>query len=138
MPNIRIEELLQELACAAAEGVTIFFSSHQIAEIERIADRACIIDNGELRMDLSMDDMRKDYRRITVAFHGDPPEEALRLPGVRHVRTVGRQTVLLAQKNSEEIIRRAHAEGAAQVDVDPVSLREVFLQTVKEDNHALV
>src|SRR5437667_5499326 len=43
---VSIEELLQTLVAAAAEGTTIFFSSHQIAEVERIADRVCIIDRG--------------------------------------------------------------------------------------------
>ena len=135
---VGIEELLQELASAAAEGVTIFFSSHQISEVERIADRACIIDHGELRMNISMDDLRSEYRRITIAFHGDPPEGAFQLPGVQHLQTVGRQAVLLAHKNAETVIERAHAEGAAQVEVDPVSLRELFLQTVKDDKNALV
>lgn len=135
---VGIEELLQELASAAADGVTIFFSSHQIAEVERIADRACIIDRGELRVNISMDDLRREYRCITVAFHGDPPAEALQLPGVQHLRTVGRQSVLLAHKNAQAVIERAHAEGAAQVDVDPVTLRELFLQTVKEKKDALV
>src|SRR5438105_12332284 len=45
---VSIEELLQALVGAAADGTTIFFSSHQIAEVERIADRVCIIDRGTL------------------------------------------------------------------------------------------
>jgi ABC-2 type transport system ATP-binding protein len=42
-----IETLLKELAALpAAEGTTIFFSSHQLAEVEQIADRIAIIDRG--------------------------------------------------------------------------------------------
>jgi ABC-type uncharacterized transport system ATPase subunit/ABC-type transport system involved in multi-copper enzyme maturation permease subunit len=40
---VSIEELLQSLVAAAAEGTSVFFSSHQIAEVERIADHVCII-----------------------------------------------------------------------------------------------
>jgi ABC-2 type transport system ATP-binding protein len=43
---VAIEELLQTLVGAASEGTTIFFSSHQIAEVERIADRVCILDRN--------------------------------------------------------------------------------------------
>ena len=135
---VGIEELLQELMTASADGVTIFFSSHQIAEVERIADRACIIDRGKLRMNISMEEMRQRCRRITLAFEGDPPDRAFNFPGVRHVRTDGRQTVLLAEENVDALIELARAEGAAQVEVDPVSLRELFLETVKEGHDALV
>ena len=65
---VSIEELLQSLVAAAADGTTIFFSSHQIAEVERIAEHVCIIDHGKLVMDLSLDEMRQDFRRIALGF----------------------------------------------------------------------
>src|SRR5690242_14066194 len=52
---VGIEHLLQSLAAQAAEGSAIFFSSHQIAEVERIADQVCIIDKGKLVLDVSLD-----------------------------------------------------------------------------------
>ncbi|HTM05504.1 MAG TPA: ABC transporter ATP-binding protein [Vicinamibacterales bacterium] len=48
---VSIEELLQELRAAAADGTTVFFSSHQIAEVERVAAHVCIIDRGRLVVD---------------------------------------------------------------------------------------
>ena len=35
---VSIEELLQTLVTAPAQGTTVFFSSHQLSEVERIAD----------------------------------------------------------------------------------------------------
>src|SRR5262249_65210 len=61
---VSIEELLQALVAAAAEGTTVFFSSHQIAEVERVADHVCIIDQGRLVADTSLDQIRQEYRRI--------------------------------------------------------------------------
>ena len=45
---VATEEILQLLAGMASQGTTIFFSSHQIAEVEQIADRVAIIDAGRL------------------------------------------------------------------------------------------
>src|ERR1700721_2619781 len=55
---VAIEELLQTLSGLPADGTSVFFSSHQISEVERIADRVCIIDRGRLAVDLSLDEIR--------------------------------------------------------------------------------
>jgi ABC-2 type transport system ATP-binding protein len=53
---------------AAAEGTTIFFSSHQIADVEQIAARVSIVDNGISLLAEKLDDMKDRYQRIQV--HG--------------------------------------------------------------------
>src|ERR1700691_2529260 len=50
---VGIEELLEGLVARCSEGTTIFFSSHQIAEVERIADQVCILHAGRLVLDSS-------------------------------------------------------------------------------------
>jgi ABC-2 type transport system ATP-binding protein len=128
-----IEQLLQMLVAAAGEGTTVFFSSHQIAEVERIADRVCIIDHGKLAADLSLDEMRQDYRRITLGFATQPPAgHGFDIHGIQQIQASGRQMVVLANHNIEAIVERARTLEAVSVDVEPVSLREVFLETVKE------
>lgn len=131
---VSIEELLQTLMGVAAEGTAVFFSSHQIAEVERIADRICILDRGKLAADLSLDELRQDYRRITLGFAMRPPEHVFEVPGVSRIATSGRQVVVLTHHNTDEIVARAHALDAASVDVAPLTLRELFLETVKASN----
>src|SRR5438105_6919537 len=65
---VGIEHLLQTLVAQSAEGVSVFFSSHQIAEVERIADDVCIIEKGRLVVDASLDQLRQFYRRIDLVF----------------------------------------------------------------------
>jgi ABC-2 type transport system ATP-binding protein len=129
---VSIEQLLQTLAGMPGEGTTVFFSSHQISEVERIADRVCIIDRGRLAADLSLDEIRQDHRRITLGFSRQPPEHVFEMPGVQHVETSGRQVVLLASHGAEAIVERARNLEAVAVDVAPMSLRELFLETVKD------
>jgi ABC-2 type transport system ATP-binding protein len=127
---VSIEELLQTLIAAAADGTTVFFSSHQIAEVERIADRVCMVDRGSLAADLSLDHMRQEYRRITVGFAADPPA-GFRIPGVEHVRTTGRQVEVFVSGNADAVVAEARRALAVSVDVQPVGLRDVFLATVQ-------
>jgi len=45
------EQLLETLTSECAEGTTVFFSSHQIEEVERISDQICVIHRGTLVID---------------------------------------------------------------------------------------
>jgi ABC-2 type transport system ATP-binding protein len=127
---VSIEELLHALVAAAGDGTSVFFSSHQIAEVERIAERICIIDHGSLAMDFSLDQLRQDYRCLTLGFSTQPPQDEFRIQGIETICTDGRQMTLLASSNADEIAEHARKLGAVSVEVVPVSLREVFLETV--------
>jgi ABC-2 type transport system ATP-binding protein len=130
---VGIEHLLQILVAQAAEGVSVFFSSHQIAEVERVADQVCILEKGCLLMDASLDQLRQYYRRIDLVFPTPPPEREFRISGVQRIQTSGRQISVFASENTEAVIERAHDLDAISVEVAPVGLRDIFLETVKEN-----
>jgi ABC-2 type transport system ATP-binding protein len=126
-----IEELLEILVALCSEGTTVFFSSHQIAEVERIADQICILHAGRLVLDSSVDDLRESYRRIDLIFPSIPAEHDFRIAGIEDVRTRGHQMSVLASRNAEAVVARAHDFHATSIDITPVALRDVFLQKVK-------
>jgi ABC-2 type transport system ATP-binding protein len=128
-----IEELLEILVARCSEGTTVFFSSHQIAEVERIADQICILHAGRLVLDSSVDNLRQSYRRIDLVFPSIPAEHDFRIPGIEDVRTRGHQMSVLASRNAEGVVARAHDFQATSIDISPVALRDVFLQKVKEN-----
>lgn len=129
---VAIEELLQTLSGLPADGTSVFFSSHQISEVERIADRVCIIDRGRLALDLSLDEIRQDHRRITLSFSCQPPEHLFDMPEVQSIETSGRQMVLVSSHGAEAIVERARDLDGSVVDVAPISLRELFLERVQD------
>jgi ABC-2 type transport system ATP-binding protein len=130
---VGIEYLLQTLVAQAAEGVTIFFSSHQIAEVERIADHVCILEKGRLLLNSSVDQLRQSWRRMDLVFTTPPPESEFQIPGVESIRTSGRQMSLVVSRNADAATERARSWNALSIEVAPVGLREIFLETVKED-----
>ncbi len=134
---VSIEQLLQALVTAAADGTSIFFSSHQIAEVERISDHVCVIDRGRLVIDVSMDGIREGYRRVTFGFPTDPPSIDLSGHAVGPINTLGRQVTLVARGSVDGLIARGYQLGATSVDAVPVGLREVFLDAVMEQPDAV-
>jgi ABC-2 type transport system ATP-binding protein len=130
---VGIEYLLRTLVSRSADGVSVFFSSHQIAEVERVADHICILEKGCLRVDASVDHVRQSYRRIDMVFPTPPPEHEFRISGVESIKTAGHQVCVFASRNAEAVVERAHDLSAVSVEVAPVSLRDVFLETVREN-----
>ena len=128
---VAIEELLKTLIGAASEGTTIFFSSHQIAEVERIADRVCIIDRGTLVEDFSLDELQEDYRRVTLGFATAVPADEFRMTGIRRVRRADRQLSVIVRGNADAVAAQGREMNAVSVDVVPITLREVFLESVQ-------
>jgi ABC-2 type transport system ATP-binding protein len=122
-----IEETLQALVSLVAEqGTTVFFSSHQLANVEQIVDHICIIDQGRAVVSGSLDELTASYRRVHLVFDGDPPKD-----GFEAARRDGRTLSLLASRDVAAIVARAKAMNARSVDVQPVTLKEIFLETSK-------
>src|SRR5262249_22836029 len=125
------EEVLQAIVShVAGEEVTVFFSSHQIAEVDQIADRIAIINRGRTVIAGALDDVRERFQRVQIVFDGDAPSIAFRAPGVERVRRQGRVVTVLSSAGSEAVAAEARTLGAASVDVVPVTLKEIFLETV--------
>src|SRR5215471_13044540 len=129
---VGIEYLLQVLVALSAEGVSVFFSSHQIGDVERVADHVCILDKGCLLMDTSLDQLRQFYRRVDLVFSAPAPEREFRISVDQRIETSGREMCVFASENAEAVVERAHDLNAVSVEVAPVGLRDIFLETVRE------
>jgi ABC-2 type transport system ATP-binding protein len=128
---VAIEDVLQIVVSLAAQGTTIFFSSHQIAEVEQVADHVLMIDRGKLVLDAPMDQIKEQYRHIQAVF-ADPIEERdLRLPGIERARVEGRTVSFMASHNVDSIVEHVRMLHAGSIDVLPISLKEIFLEKVK-------
>jgi ABC-2 type transport system ATP-binding protein len=128
------EEVLQALvAHVAREGMTVFFSSHQLAEVDQIADRVAVIDKGKLVIGGALDDLRETWRRIRLVFAGEAPAPVFKSAGVERVTRDGRTLSIVCSSGPEQIVAEAQALNPSSVDVAPVTLKEIFLETVVRD-----
>jgi len=129
---VMAEQMLQSLVQQAADGTTIFFSSHQVAEVEQIADHIIAIEKGQVILEGSLDHLRQKFRRINLVFDDPPPPEAFRRDGVDRVIVQGRTISMLTSSNVDQIAALGPLLGAKSVDVQSVGLKELFLEKVKE------
>ena len=129
------EEVLQALvAHVAGEGLTVFFSSHQIAEVDQIADRVAIVDHGRAVAGGLLEDLREGYRRIQLVFDGEAPAPVFQSPGIVRVGREGRVITVLTSSDADRVLDEARLLNPVSVDIVPVSLKEIFLETVTAED----
>ena len=129
------EEVLQALvAHVAGEGLTVFFSSHQIAEVDQIADRVAIVDHGRAVAGGLLEDLREGYRRVQLVFDGEAPAVVFQSPGIVRVRREGRVITVLTSIGPDRVLDEARLLNPLSVDIVPVTLKEIFLETVTAED----
>jgi ABC-2 type transport system ATP-binding protein len=131
---VATEEVLQALAdLAAGDGVTIFFSSHHLPEVEQICDRVCLIDEGKTVIAGVLDDLKAQYRRVVAVFDREPPPTLAGLSGVDHLRRRGRTVSILAHNDVDSVVEHVREFAPVSVEIHAVSLKELFLEHVRGD-----
>lgn len=76
-----LRDLIRELN--RKEGVTVFLTSHDAGDIERVARRVIVINHGRVVLDDKVSAMRRQYlgsKVLSVKFHAPPA--GIALPGV--------------------------------------------------------
>ena len=129
------EEILQALvAHVATEGLTVFLSTHHLADVDQIADHIAIVDAGRAIVSGALDDVREAYRRVQCVFDGDAPEPAFPVRGVVRAQRRGRVLTMVTDGNLEHVLAGARALRPASVEVLPMTLKEIFLESVGGEN----
>ena len=131
---VAVEDVLRELvALAAAEGTTMFFSSHQLAEVEQIADHVCIIDRGAAVVTGSLDDLKAQYQRLRIVLAEEIRTPIRWVDGAEHVHQEGRTVEIVASRNVDAILNQARSLPGASVECFPVTLKEIFLEHARRN-----
>jgi ABC-2 type transport system ATP-binding protein len=130
---VAIEVFLHHVVALAGEGQTIFFSSHQLHEVEQVCDRVCLIDRGKAVLETDLDEAKTRFRKVSITFPDAVPERLFEGMGAGRLKVRGRSASLLVNGDAEAIVARARQSGATEVEFTPVSLKEIFLEAVGEE-----
>jgi len=129
------EEVLQALVSHIAdESSSVFFSSHQLAEVEQIADHIAIVDRGQVIVEGALDDVRAKYQRIQLVFEHDAPDIRVHAPGSHRVRKQGRVITILSAAAGTAVLDEVRGYRPSSIDVSPVSLKDIFLESVHTED----
>jgi ABC-2 type transport system ATP-binding protein len=124
-----VDQLMHVLAEDTPDrGCTIFFSSHQLEEVERIAEYAGFIDHGELLMEARLDDIKSEFRLITGSSL--PAQPSSQVLSVDVEENFYRYVVM---RDAEGFAAELSRNGATVASIATLSLREIFLRLIRKE-----
>ncbi|NLT06601.1 MAG: ABC transporter ATP-binding protein [Solirubrobacterales bacterium] len=130
------EEFLRVVAEQRDAGRTVFLSSHDLSEVERVCDRVGIIRDGRLvAVERIADLLGKSYRKVALRFAETvDPAELARLPGVSEVAATDGLIEFRAAGDLDAIVKAAARHTVVDVTVSRPTLEEIFVAYYSESS----
>ena len=115
------------------EGITIFLSSHDLAEVQAICDRVGIIKEGKMVLVEAVEDLKTKFlQNVQVMFEKTnmPTEDDFKqLDTVISVEKLANDTFKLQiGKNVGSVLKYVSQFGILRFTCEDASLEEIFLQ----------
>ncbi len=127
-----LQDLFRELVRERlAQGATVWLTSHVMSDVDEVADRVGLIDQGRLAQELTMDDLRRQTTgQIQLTFPTPPSSDAFDgVDGVSGVTVDGTELALHVDGPVTAALARAAELGATGIRTQQRNLEDIFLET---------
>ena len=134
-PLVRDEFIRGVLEVSASGDWTVFVSSHDIDEVERLCDHVALLDNGRLQLSEPAEALQGRFRRVEVT---DAPAGAGCQVDWLDWECAGALTRFVETRYAGETTERAWAGRfpGATIAAQPMTLREIFMTLAREGRAA--
>jgi ABC-2 type transport system ATP-binding protein len=122
------------LESAGNEGWTVLLCSHDIGELELLADWVGFLANGRMSLSQSMDALRERFKHVEVVTDGVDTLDRADDNGWLSLERAGNRLSFVTSNATDgfETQLRSHFSSAAHVDVRDATLREVFVALARQ------
>jgi ABC-2 type transport system ATP-binding protein len=123
-------DLLREIVARAAEtGTTVFFSTHIVSDLERVASRVVFLHDHRIVVDAGLDDLADTHARLTVPA-GSTALSASQFPGEvsRRRQSDGSVTLVITRAGGADWPEIVATPGAR---LDALNLEDLFIEIAR-------
>lgn len=130
---LKQEVFFEQVRAAKARGATIFFSSHNLNEVQKICDRVGFIRDGELIAEQSIGQLSKNsIQTYHISFAGKAPiTELKRLRGVKVAENTKQHVTIKIRGDLRQLFSLLSKCQVNAIDREDIDLEEEFLRYYK-------
>ena len=126
------EKVLKLIIEEVSDGdKSIIISSHNLIELERICDDVLILNEGKVEYHNTLENIKRNIKKIQVAFDMPVYEEDLNFPGIFNISQVGRVFTIVIEDNEDEFQKFIQKFNPLFVEEIDLSLEEVFINRIE-------
>jgi len=116
-----------------ARGVTVFFSSHILGEVQRMCTRVGIIREGRIAEISDIKTLQQNnYKKIRIAAEGLDPQ-AFNLPGVTNLLKDNGTLSFFFKGNINQVVQQVSALQVSDITIEEPTLEEIFMHYYEQD-----
>lgn len=120
---------------AAAEGTTLVIASHNIEDIERMAEAVSVLYRGRLIFHESVEAMKLRFTRLQVVLPGQLPDAVEHDPAMMAVERRGQVVTLTLDGDGSTVAAACRQAGASLVESVPLDLSEIFTAILEREGY---
>ncbi len=131
-------EFLESMVDRAAEGKTVFLSSHQIHEVERVADVVAILRQGKLIVVDRLEKLKAETSEVTITM-ADPSAAPPQMTGelLRLQRRSRQWQLVVRHATTDALNALADNASISSLDTRTPSLEEIFVAYMQAEDLGL-
>jgi ABC-2 type transport system ATP-binding protein len=137
-PTTGLDPLMQSvffdlLRAENRKGMTIFFSSHILGEVQMICKRVAIIKGGKIIQLEDIDNLRKkQLKKVSIEFGNPTDKETFTLPGIENLISLpGRMISFMYSGIIKDLLASLSGKAINNLTIEEPSLDEIFLHYYK-------
>lgn len=126
-PLVR-RQFLESMVDRVVDGRTVLLSSHQIAEVERVADWVAILHEGTVKLVRPLAQLKEETKRLTITWRDpwvEPPEFSGQVLSDQWHQRQQQLVVTAVDSQVVDTFRNHHA--VSNVTVQTPTLEEIFI-----------
>ncbi|MDU2681703.1 MULTISPECIES: ABC transporter ATP-binding protein [Clostridium] len=110
---------------------SVIISSHNLGELERICDEILILNDGKIEYHNSLENIKRNIRKIQVAFDMPVYEEDLNIDGIFSISQVGRVFTIITESYDDALKEKLNKFNPLFIEEIDLSLEEVFIHRLE-------
>ena len=126
-------EFLESMVDWAAEGRTVLIASHQISEVERVADYVAMVRHGQLVLLERLDELKRSIVRLTVTLADQAELPPIAGEVIEEHASDRQRRLIVRDMDPPRIEALREHDAVREVTAEPASLEEIYIAYMHRD-----
>ena len=131
------QQILQFIIDMAADlGTTVVIATHNIQDVERIADTVGVLYRGRFVLQEELDTMKSHWHRIQVVFPGHWPDNIGKAGQITQVERRGHVAQITVEGDPKPVMIKLQEAGASLIEPINMDLTEIFRSLLEKEGYS--